>query len=99
MYNKRQSKIKTHKRQQGGAIYAFNLNDKVGGLPARIPLNGTADGDCPATDTADLGFVNYGMTRPTSGGGRRRNSRVKRSKKSVRKSIKKSKQYKSVRKH
>ena len=69
MYKKRQNKSKTHKRQRGGAIYSFNLNDKIGGLPARIPLNGTADGDCPATDTADLGFVNYGATK---GGARRK---------------------------
>lgn len=86
MYNKRQSKSKTHKQQRGGAIYSFNLNDKIGGLPARIPLNGTADGDCPATDTAELGFVNYGMTRPTSGGGRRIR-RTGRSKKSTKKTI------------
>jgi len=100
MYKKRQNKSKTHKKQRGGAIYSFNLNDKIGGLPARIPLNGTADGDCPATDTSDLGFTNYGMTR-SSGGGRRVH-RVKRSKKSVkksksRKSVRKSR--KSVRKH
>ena len=37
MYNKRQNKSKTHKKQRGGAIYSFNLNDKIGGLPARIP--------------------------------------------------------------
>jgi hypothetical protein len=65
--SKRQYKSKTHKNLQrpshrGGAIYSFDLTDKIGGLPARVPLNGTADGDCPATDTADLGFVNYGMT-------------------------------------
>jgi hypothetical protein len=92
MYNKRQTKSKTHKRQRGGAIYSFNLNDKIGGLPARIPLNGTADGDCPATDTADLGFVNYGMTR-SSGGGRRK-LRVGRSKKSTKKSSRKSRKTK-----
>lgn len=92
MYKKRQNKSKTHKRQRGGAIYSFNLNDKIGGLPARIPLNGTADGDCPATDTADLGFVNYGMTR-SSGGGRRK-LRVGRSKKSTKKSSRKSRKTK-----
>ena len=70
MYNKRQAKSKTHKKQRGGAIYSFDLKDKIGGLPARIPLNGTADGDCPATNTSDLGFVNYGMS-PSVGGGKR----------------------------
>ena len=83
MYNKRQNKSKTHKKQRGGAIYSFNLNDKIGGLPARIPLNGTADGDCPATDTTDLGFTNYGMTRSSGGG--KRNRRVSRSRKSTKK--------------
>ena len=92
MYNKRQTKSKTHKRQRGGAIYSFNLNDKIGGLPARIPLNGTADGDCPATDTSDLGFVNYGMTRSSGGG--KRNRRVGRSKRSTKKSSRKSRKTK-----
>jgi len=91
MNSKRQFKPKTHKklqgqRQRGGAIYSFDLTDKVGGLPVRIPLNGTADGDCPATDTADLGFVNYGLTR-SSGGARRsrRNGRSKNNRKFSRK--------------
>ena len=66
MSNKMSNKMMSHK---GGAIYSFDLNDKIGGLPARIPLNGTRDGDCPASDTKDLGFVNYGLTR---GGSRRR---------------------------
>lgn len=76
-------KTRTHKKQRGGAIYSFDLTDKIGGLPARIPLNGTADGDCPATDTKDLGFVNYGMTRSSGGG--RRNRHASRTKKSTRK--------------
>jgi len=82
MYNKsqRKGKSKTHKKHRGGAIYSFNLNDKIGGLPARIPLNGTADGDCPATDTADLGFTNYGMSRSVGGG--KRSRRANRSRKS-----------------
>ena len=94
MYKKRQrnSKSKTLKKQRGGAIYSFDLNDKIGGLPARIPLNGTADGDCPATDTTDLGFTNYGMTRSSGGG--RRNRRSLRSKKST---LKKRKSHKTKR--
>jgi len=70
--SKRNTKRNTNKRQTrnrkhtGGAIYTFDLNDKIGGQSARIPLNGTRDGDCPATGSADLGFVNYGQTR---GGG------------------------------
>jgi hypothetical protein len=87
MQVKRQFKPRTLKKtqQRGGAIYTFDLNDKIGGLSARIPLNGTRDGDCPATDTMDLGFVNYGMTRPVaSGGGRRRRHRHSKSKTSKR---------------
>ncbi len=59
---------------KGGAVYTFNLEDKIGGLPSRIPLNGTLDGDCPTSDVKNLGMVNYG---DTSGGARkhRRNSR------------------------
>lgn len=69
--NKKTNKRKMHR---GGALYTFDLNDKVGGLPAQIPLNGTADGDCPGTDTKDLGFVNYGVAK---GGSRRRHSHKK----------------------
>jgi len=60
--------------QKGGAIYTFDLNDKIGGLPAWIPLNGTKDGDCPASDTKDLGFVNYGLAK---GGSRKRSKNNK----------------------
>jgi hypothetical protein len=99
--SKRQYKSKTHKNLQrpshrGGAIYSFDLTDKIGGLPARVPLNGTADGDCPATDTADLGFVNYGMTR-SSGGARRRHGRTRKSKTARKSSRKTSKSRKSKR--
>ena len=91
------SKSSLKKQHRGGALYTFDLNDKVGGLPARVPLNGTADGDCPGTDTKDLGFVNYGLTR---GGGRKRRSlKHKKSKKSHRKSKKSKKSKKSHRKH
>jgi hypothetical protein len=47
----------------GGAIYSFNLDDKIGGLPANVALNGTQDGDCPSTGPFDLGFTNYGLTK------------------------------------
>ena len=87
-FAKRQTKVKM---ARGGALYTFDLNDKVGGLPARIPLNGTADGDCPGTDTKDLGFVNYGVTK----GGARRRRRLTGSKKSKKSKSKKSKKSKS----
>ena len=70
--NKRAYKNKTKSRKQsmykGGAIYSFDFNDKIGGLPANIALNGTQDGDCPDSNFSELGFSNYGMKR-TSGGG------------------------------
>jgi hypothetical protein len=50
----------------GGAIYSFNLDDKIGGLPANISLNGTQDGDCPSSGAFDLGFTNYGLTKSNS---------------------------------
>lgn len=83
---KKQARGKVH---SGGAIYTFDLNDKIGGQAARIPLNGTQDGDCPASDTADLGFVNYGMTR---GGARIANRKYNKASKS-RKSRKSSKKH------
>ena len=96
-FNKNSKRTKKH--QRGGAIYSFDLNDKIGGQPANIPLNGTADGDCPGSETKDLGFVNYGLTR----GGGDRKIKQKRSS-SNKKSKSKSKSYsnkksKSNRKH
>jgi hypothetical protein len=64
--------LKPNTNQKGGAIYTFDLNDKIGGLPAWVPLNGTKDGDCPAAPVQDLGFVNYGLAK---GGSRKRSSR------------------------
>lgn len=56
-------KQKNNTIHKGGAIYSFDLSEKIGGLPARVPLNGTQDGDCPSTLNKDLGFANYGMSR------------------------------------
>lgn len=70
---------RTKKHQRGGAIYSFDLNDKIGGQAANIALNGTADGDCPGSDTKDLGFVNYGLKR---GGNRKNKKRSSSNKKS-----------------
>ncbi len=50
-----------HKLHRGGAVYSFDLNDKVGGMPANVALNGTLDGDCPSGNTSELGFSNYGV--------------------------------------
>ena len=78
-------KLNKSRKQKGGAIYTFDLNDKIGGLPAYQALNGTKDGDCPATDTKDLGFTNYGMTK---GGARKSHRRSRKNKKTYRRSHK-----------
>ena len=99
--HKKQFNSKSKSMHRGGAIYSFDLNDKIGGLPANIALNGTQDGDCPNSPTGELGFVNYGMTpNPTKGGGSCDNKKQK-NKKSSKKSMKhkKSKTSKQRRKH
>ena len=79
---------KTSKRShRGGAIYTFDYKDPIGGQAAVIPLNGTADGDCPASATQDLGFTNYGGIR---GGSRKKNRKGGKSKKSGKSKSKKS---------
>ena len=96
----RRTHKKTNKKQnhKGGAIYSFDLNDKIGGLPANVALNRTQDGDCPNSDTTDLGFTNYGMTRMNNvkGGSYKKNNKNKKSmKKSMKhKKSKTSKKYK-----
>ena len=65
---KRSNKNKLHR---GGAVYSFDLNDKMGGMPANVSLNGTIDGDCPSGNTSDLGFSNYGVKK----GGKRNMSK------------------------
>ena len=88
--HKRTRKSKSN-HQRAGAIYTYDFNDKIGGLAANIPLNGTNDGDCPNTDVSALGFTNYGLTKGGSRKGRkgRKGSKSKSHKKSKgRKSLK-----------
>jgi len=75
------NKNNKNKKLRGGAVYTFDFNEKIGGLPARVPLNGTQDGDCPASPVSELGFTNYGMVR-----GGRRHLKHKKSKRHTRKS-------------
>jgi hypothetical protein len=82
--NKKKIVKKTHKRKgtnkhTGGSVYSFDLNDKVGGLPATVSLNGTGDGDCPSGNPSALGFDNYGIA---SGGKRSNRKKQKNNKKS-----------------
>ena len=102
--HKKQHKSKSRANHKGGAIYSFNLNDKIGGLPANIALNGTQDGDCPNSPTGELGFTNYGMTpNPTKSGGGDCNkkqygggdcNKKQKNKKAAKKSMKKSMKHK-----
>ena len=77
-----------HKQHRGGAVYSFDLTDKIGGLPANVSLNGTDDGDCPRGNISDLGISNYAV----SGG--KRNSHTKK-----RRSSKKQKHHSSKKNH
>jgi hypothetical protein len=88
---KRVTKKMNKNKQKGGALYSFDLNDKVGGLPARVSLNGTADGDCPSGKITDFGMNNYQIAR---GGSKSKKSKSKKSKSKKSKS-KKSKSKKS----
>ena len=73
------------RKHRGGAVYSFNLNDKIGGLAANVSLNGGPDGDCPKGNIAELSMMNY----ESATGGRRKH------KKSQRKSQRKSKSKKN----
>ena len=68
-------------RQGGGAVYSFDFNDKVGGLPANVALNGTADGDCPSGNLSDLGMTNYNGVKGGKRGGKRGGKSVRKSNK------------------
>ena len=92
---------KAHKskktKHRGGAIYSFNLDDKIGGLPANISLNGTQDGDCPASGALDIGFTNYGLTK---GGAYKKHKSGKKSRKNkLSRKSKKSRKHKKSKSH
>ena len=57
--------------QKGGAIYSFDLTDKIGGQAARMSLYKTTDSDCPSGGVNDpsLGFDYYDPLKSHSGGG------------------------------
>ena len=83
--NKSNKVNKRSGKHRGGAVYSFNLNDKIGGLAANVALNGGPDGDCPKGNLAELGKMNY----ESATGGRRKHKKTLR--KSNRKSNRKSK--------
>ena len=91
--SKNNNKRRTKTNHRGGAIYSFDLTNKIGGQATNIALNGTSDGDCPGSKTADLGFTNYGLTRPDysliGGDCKRKKSKKSRSKKANNKRFRK----------
>ena len=88
-------KTKKNYKLKGGALYSFNLLDKIGGLPAQLGLNGTVDGDCPKGNITDFGHNNYAITA----GGSRKHKKTKSSKKNKKvKVVKKSKTSKKSKK-
>jgi len=67
--------------QHAGAVYSFDLNDRVGGLAAVKSLYKTTDSDCPmgGVNALSLGYDYYDPTKTHSGG--------RRGKRSLRKSL------------
>lgn len=81
------SKKKSHSRrrtQKGGALYSWDFDDKIGGLPAQRALWKTADSDCPpqGPESKTFGFDVYGVGVSQAGGSRRRRNNKSKSKKS-----------------
>ena len=66
------SKSKPSKTQSAGALYTFDLNDSVGGLPNIVTLNNTNDGDCQQLSANELGMSNYSASK---GGSRKKKSK------------------------
>ncbi len=62
------SKTHTNKAIQNGgfAQYTFDLNDNIGGLPARIPLYNTKDGDCQNDSNMYTGGAKHRINRKTN---------------------------------
>ena len=52
-------KTKSNSGVSGGALYTFDLKNKIGGLPAQIALTNTNDSDCPQLSEKNVGFSNY----------------------------------------
>ena len=95
------SKTHTNKAIQNGgfAQYTFDLNDNIGGLPARIPLNNTKDGDCQNDSNMYIGGAKKRRNRKTNN--KSHNSHTHKTSKSrkSRKSRKSNNAYKSRNSH
>jgi hypothetical protein len=104
-HNNRKRSLKTRKSktrsQRAGAIYSFDLNDKIGGQAAYKSLYKTTDSDCPmgGVNDPDLGNSFYDPSKPHSGGGRKHRSHKRSNKKQVKRSHKKNAKHTKSRKH
>jgi len=56
--------------KRGGAVYSFDLGDKIGGQAARMSLYKTTDSDCPpgGINDSSLGYDYYDPVKSQSGG-------------------------------
>ena len=70
--NKQSKRVSRRKymHKRGGAIYTFDLADKIGGQAARLSLYKTTDSDCPPGGPVDpaLGYSYYDPSKPQAGG-------------------------------
>ncbi len=69
--SKRSQKSLKTKTQRAGAIYTFDLNDKIGGQASYKSLYKTTDSDCPSggVNDANLGNSYYDPSAQHTGGG------------------------------
>ena len=66
---------RNRKSHRGGAVYSFDLNDKVGGLPAVKSLYKTSDSDCPMGGVNDSTLGNAYYSPVGQSGGSKRKSK------------------------
>ena len=76
--NKKSKKtLKQRRNHHGGAVYSFDLMDKIGGQASRKSLYKTTDSDCPMGGVNDpkQGYMYYDPLTSHIGGSRRHKSK------------------------
>ncbi len=80
--NKSKKTLKQRRNHRGGAVYSFDLVDKIGGQAAYKSLYKTTDSDCPMGGVNDpkQGYMYYSPLTSHVGGSRssRRSKKSKR---------------------
>lgn len=73
-HTKRTSSKRKYMLKRGGAIYTFDLTDKIGGQAARMSLYKTTDSDCPPGGPIDpaLGYSYNDPLKLQAGGSTKR---------------------------